>query len=106
MFCERSGYTENDKSIQNEIPIKTVEKKTTEISKSKLLDILKEMKALKESDTTALGNANEQELEKIILKLALMKVGYVPGNDNSVEAFYEALLCYESDSEVMTYLPL
>jgi hypothetical protein len=106
MFRMRSGYKENDKIIQNEIPIKTEEKKTTEINKSKLLDILKEMKALKESDTTALEDANEQELEKIILKLALMKVGYVLGNDNSIEAFYEAISCYESDAEVTAYWPL
>jgi hypothetical protein len=104
MFFMRSGECKEDANAEDQTPIEN-EGKKVEIDKNKLIETLIEMKELKQSDLSAFESSNEQELETILLKLALMKVGFVPGNDNSVKVFYETLACYESDNEIKAYLP-
>jgi hypothetical protein len=104
MFFMRSGDYKEDANAEEQTPIQN-ENKNAEIDKNKLIETLIEMKELKQSDLSTFESSNEQELETILLKLALMRVGFTPGNDDSVKVFYETLACYESDDHIKAYLP-
>jgi hypothetical protein len=106
MLLRRSAIKEN----LLKAPIKLSDKvKTIKIDKTKLIHILNELRELKETDliNSLLETTMEQdnrELEEILLKTALINVGFIPGKDDSFVKFYEMLYFYKSDSEVKEYL--
>jgi hypothetical protein len=112
MFMGRTGYNINKKPENNTLKIIKPPAITTKIiifGKTKILQILKEFVLLKESDVikSIYENVNKVEntdLQDICLKLALMKIGFMPEKDNSLNRFYQELDSYTSDIDIKEYL--
>jgi hypothetical protein len=110
MLIKRSGYTyQGDNNNQDS---SVTHKKEIDISKDQLIQTCKEYVVIRESELMKLIVENvkadgESELEGICLKQALMKVGFVPDMDDSVNVFYEELDLnrYDVDVDVQQYLP-
>jgi hypothetical protein len=84
--------------------------KSVEINKQKLLKILQVIKELKESEEGRSLFLNHKrcgnvEIENLLLRMALMKVGFVPSKDNSVQKFRDTLYYYRSRNDVKEYIP-
>jgi hypothetical protein len=112
MYMYRSGSYEEEGALTELFLTEKEEHKyaSVDIDKNKLIDILKEISTLKESKNAknmfdgATDQENKIEIENILLKLALMNLGFVPGKDDSVEKFHQKLSLYLSDKDVQQYL--
>jgi hypothetical protein len=110
MFMRRSADFEIKRDVPKLTPIKIEQVKSVKIDKSKLIEILKEIRRIKETDTfsTLMKSTNgqsEYDFDDMILKLALMKTGFVPEKDNSVKVFNEMFIYYMFYNEIQIYLP-
>jgi hypothetical protein len=113
MYMKRSANYGEDESESYSIIEKEEHKYgSVDIDKHTLINILKEIKALKESKNAksmfdvAIDQENKIEVENLLLKLALMNLGFVPGKDDSVDKFHQMLSLYISDEDVQQYLSL
>jgi hypothetical protein len=110
MYVKRSGNYNQEESESYSTEKEEHKYASVDIDKNMLINILKEIKALKESKNTknmfddATDQENKIEVEKMLLKLALMNLGFVPGKDDSIEKFHQMLNLYISDEDVQQHL--
>jgi hypothetical protein len=109
MLISRSGNTSDSYTESTLTPTKNLWKKeAVNIDKTELIEILKAFQEIKAISTlkTLYGDSIEERkhLDGMYIKVALMKVGFVPYVDSSLEQFYEKLAFYRSDNEIMQYL--
>jgi hypothetical protein len=109
MYIRRSGKQESDTNSCLAQTKMSEETKSVSIDKLQLIQILQIIQEVRQSNELNLlagtnNLQNDKQLTSMLIKIALIKVGYIPEKDNSVEEFYNKLTYYMSDDEIKGYL--